>query len=193
MKKMNVLFAIMLGAMTAAVSAEEKAPAKAPEKAPAAEAEKNYVKNPSFEELDKDGKPKFWALRGKAELVKTEKGNVVKLSKGEAYHLLVYGGGELNQKPYERKIAFSFTASGKGKLYFYFVRYTDTPDAKAKNGYTRKIHKNTPEDKASFTFTLTETPQTFSGEYTIKANEWVGIFFNSAEAVLDDVSVRLLK
>ena len=191
MKKMNMLFAIVLGAMTAAVSAEEKAPAKAPA-LQTQEAEKNHVKNGSFEELDKDCKPKFWSLRGKAELVKTEKGNVIKLSKGETYHLLAYGG-ELNQKPYERKIAFSFTASGKGKLYFYFVRYTDTRDAKAKNGYTRKIHKNLPEDKASFAFTLTETPQVFSGEYTIKANEWVGIFFNSADAVLDDVSVRHIK
>ena len=154
------------------------------------------VRNGSFEELDKDGKPKFWSLRGKSQIVKTGNGNALKLG-GSAYqNLAYYRGGvrdELNQQPYPRKIAYSFTASGKGKLHVDFVRYTDTPDPKAKHGYRRKIHKSTPADKAFFTYVLTEKPQLFSGEYTIKANEWVGFFLIAADAVVDDVSLRLVK
>ncbi|MBP5183111.1 MAG: hypothetical protein J6331_08815 [Lentisphaeria bacterium] len=147
------------------------------------------LRNGSFEDLDKKGNPKFWCLRGKAEIVKTGSGNALKLNKGEAYHLLYYD--ELRQSPGERKISFSLMASGKGKLYVYFVRYTDTRNPKAKNGYTRKIQKRVPEDM--FTFTLAENPKLFSGEYTIKSNEWVGLFISGADAVVDDVFVRLLK
>ncbi|MBO4305335.1 MAG: DUF4838 domain-containing protein [Lentisphaeria bacterium] len=148
-----------------------------------------HLRNGSFEDLDKNGKPKFWILRQKAEVAKTGNGNVLKLGKGEAYHLLYYG--DLHQSPAERKISFSLTASGKGKMYVYFVRYTDTRDPKAKNGYVRKIQKRVPED--TFSFTLAENPKVFSGEYTIRANEWVGLFISGADAVVDDVFVRLVK
>ena len=145
-----------------------------------------HLRNGSFEELDKNGKPKYWEMGKKSEVVKTGVGNAVKIN-DRAFNLLYYG--DLRQKPIERKIAYSFTASGKGKLYAVFYRYTDTADPKAKNRYRRKYHGN---DRAE-TFTLTKNPQVFSGEYTIKANEWVGIAFHAADAVVDDVSLRLVR
>ena len=145
-----------------------------------------YLRNGSFEDLDKSGKPKFWSLRGKSELIKNSNGKAVKVN-GNVYQLLT--DRELWQKPFERKVAYSFTASGKGKLYMVFYRYTDTPDPKAKHGYRRKYHGN---DSAGV-YTLTDKPQVFSGGYTIKPNEWAGIAFHASDAVVDDVSLRLVK
>ena len=144
-----------------------------------------YLRNGSFEELDKNGKPKFWVMR-KSQLLKTENGNAIKVI-GTAFQYLT--DRELWQKPYERKVAYSFTASGKGKISVYFHRDTDTPDPKAPHGYRRKHHG---VDHAG-TYTLKETPQVFSGEYTIKANEWGTFAFIAKEAIVDDVSLRLVK
>ena len=143
-----------------------------------------WLRNGSFEKLDENGKPEGWTLREKSELVKTENGNAVRIH-GNVYQLLT--DRELWQKPYERKVGFSFTAAGKGKLAVYFYRYTDTPDSKAENHYRRKYHGN----DCTGTFELTETPQVFSGEYTIRPGEWAGIGFQAEDALLDNVSLRL--
>ena len=101
----------------------------------------------------------------------------------------IASSGDLSQKPFERKIAYTFTASGKGNISVYFHRYTNIPDPKAKSRFTHKYHGSV---KAK-TFTLTEQPQVFSGEYTIAANEWIGFALYAGDAVVDDVSLRLVK
>ena len=148
-----------------------------------------HLRNGSFELLDKNGKPKFWSFGKKSKIVKSGSGNAVKV-KDRIFQLLAHPGDELSQKPFERKIAYSFTASGKGKLSVLFYRYTDTPDVKAKHGY-RRTHHTPPGVGGSYD--LTEKPQIFSGKYTIKANEWVGFAIHAADAVVDDVSLRLMK
>ena len=147
------------------------------------------VRNGSFEELDKNGNPKSWVLRKKATLVKAENGNAIKLEKtGDVFQLIWWE--PLRQSPNERRIAFSFKASGKGKVAVRFFRYTDTPDRKAKYGYRRKHHGI---DTAGV-YPLTEKPRIYQGEYTIKPNEWIGFAFTGApEAIVDDASIRLVK
>ena len=148
-----------------------------------------HLRNGSFETLDKKGNPKEWILRN-AEVVKAANGNALKINRGRAFQCLAHYADELSQKPYERKIAFSFTAWGKGKLYVRFYRYTDTPDPKAKNKYTRKMHTC----PLIGSYQLKKTPQMFSGKYTIAANEWIAFAFESSDgAFVDDVSVRLVK
>ena len=66
---------------------------------------------------------------------------------------------------------------------------SETFRTKAKHGYRRKF--NGSDRRGSYT--LTEKPQVFSGEYTIKANEWVGFGIHASDAVVDDVSLRLVK
>ena len=147
------------------------------------------LKNGAFEALDKNGKPKFWSLRKKAALIKSEIGNAIKLeSTGDAFQLIWWE--PLRQSPQERKIAFTFKASGKGKVTVRFYRYTDTPDPKAKNGYRRKYNG---ADTAGV-YQLTEKPQIYQGEYMIKPNEWIAFAFTGApEAIVDDASIRLVK
>ena len=180
MKKTNSLFLIALVSLTALLSAAEKAPA-----AQTQEAGKNQLRNGSFTELDGKGMLKWWTLK-KGEVVKTAAGNAVRIN-GRVYQLLI--DRELWQKPFERKVAYSFTASGKGKLTVNFYRYTDTPDPEAKSRYRRKSLKS----ESSGTYTLTETPQQFSGEYTINANEWVAFALHASDAIVGDISLRLVK
>ncbi|MBO4304098.1 MAG: DUF4838 domain-containing protein [Lentisphaeria bacterium] len=149
-----------------------------------------HLRNGAFEELDKKGNPREWILRNAA-VVKSYNGNILKIdAKGRAFQCLADRTDDLSQRPYERKIAFSFTAWGKGKLNVRFYRYTDTPDPKAKNKYTRKQHSC----PLIGSYTLKETPRMFSGEYTIAADEWIAFAFESLDgAFVDDVSVRLVK
>ncbi|MBQ7177945.1 MAG: DUF4838 domain-containing protein [Victivallales bacterium] len=148
---------------------------------------KQYLKNGAFDDVDDKGKPKAWSLDKNASMVKAGNGYALKLEKGAVYQLLA--SGELGQKPSPRKISYSFKASGKGKLNVYMIRYNDTPDPKAKHGYRRTIHH--PAGNGG-TFTLTQSPQLFSGEYTIQPNEWIGFrFANQGEAIIDDVSLHL--
>ena len=148
-----------------------------------------YLRNGSFEVLDKKGVPKDWIYRGKSSIVSRSGNNAVKLNKSHIYQLLAYG--DVGQKKYPRKISYSFAASGKGDLKIHFYRYTDTTDPKAKNGYRRKIHS--PSGNGG-SYRLTEKTRVYHGSYTIAPNEWVGFaFFAPGEAVIDDVSVRLVK
>ena len=145
------------------------------------------LRNGSFEDLDQDGKPNFWSLRGPASVLKSENGNALKLEKrGEAFQLLA--SGDLAQKNSERKISFTFNASGKGTVHVRAFRYTDTTDPKAKNGYRRKYHGT----ETIAAFPLTEQPKIFQGEYTIRSGEWIGFAFSAdEEAVIDDASICL--
>ena len=147
-----------------------------------------YLLNGSFEELDKKGNPKHWVLRKKSAVVKSGNGNALKIC-GDAFQNLVGPKHPLNQKPVERKVSYTFTASGKGKVKVYFHRYTSIPDPKTKSRSTRKyLGSSCPG-----VYTLKEHPQVFSGKYTIKANEWAAFALYADDAVVDDVSLRLVK
>ena len=61
---------------------------------------------------------------------------------------------------------------------------------KAKNGYRRTHHKELAKGGE---YQLTDTQQIFSGEYTIAPNEWIGLELIAADALIDDVSVLLVK
>ena len=149
-----------------------------------------HLKNGSFDEVDsKTGKVLSWTIRGKnASIVKNGSSCALKLAPGDAYQLLAFG--ELGQKKYPRRIAYTFRAKGKGKLFVNFFRYSDKTDPKAKHGYTRT---HFPEHGKGGTFTLSDEMQIFHGEYTIAANEWVAFDFAASDAVIDDLSVRLVK
>lgn len=149
-----------------------------------------HLKNGSFDEIDpKTKKLKNWAVRGKnSTVIQNGKNYALKLVHGDAYQLLA--SGDLGQKKYPRKIAYTFRAKGKGKLFVQFFRYTDTIDPKAKHGYRRKLYDTFGKGG---TYTLTDKMQIFHGEYTINANEWVAFDFAAANAVIDDLSVRLVK
>ena len=44
-----------------------------------------------------------------------------------------------------------------------------------------------------WTYDLTEKLQQFSGEYTINANEWVAFALHASDAIVGDISLRLVK
>lgn len=158
----------------------------APAKNAAAKAPENLLNNPSFEKVDAKGNPAGWANPKGNTLIKGAKGNQIKIN-GRIFQSLTHKKLWQSAKP--RKIQFSFTASGKGKLTVSFYRYSDIKNPKAKYGYDRKYLPGA----AGGTFTLTEKPQVFTGTYTIAANEWAAIAFQGQDVVLDDASVILLK
>ena len=112
----------------------------------------------------------------------------LKLAPGDAYQLMA--SGDVGQKKYARKIAYTFRAKGKGKLFVNFFRYSDKTDPKAKHGYVRT---HFPQHGKGGVYTLTEKMQIFHGEYTIAPNEWVAFDFAASDAIIDDLSVRLVK
>lgn len=187
---MKNLFLLVLLSLAAIVSAEEKAADKSSAVSQPAKAI-SLLKNGQFEDMDKNGNPKYWALRKGALLAKTENGNALKLEGIASYAFELIWWDELKQSPEERKITFEFKASGKGTVKVGIFRYNDTKDPNAKNGYRRK---NMGTDFAG-PYQLTETPQTFRGEYTVKADEWIGFGFlhPTGTAIIDDVSIQLVK
>ena len=149
-----------------------------------------HIKNGSFDDVDaKTKKAKNWTVRGKnASIVKENGSYALKLAPGDAYQLMA--SGDVGQKKYARKIAYTFRAKGKGKLFVNFFRYSDKTDPKAKHGYTRT---HFPQHGKGGVYTLTEKMQIFHGEYTIAPNEWVAFDFAANNAIIDDLSVRLVK
>ena len=174
MKKSNLIFLLALFPLAAVLAA-------APQ-----QNDTPIVKNGSFEEMNQNGTPKYWALRKGASIVKTDNGNALKLEGIASYAFELIWWGELQQGPQERKITFSFKASGEGTVKVAFFRYSDTTNPRSR--------KNMGTDFAG-PYQLTETPQEFKGEYTIKANEWIGFGFLHAPntAIIDDVSIQLVK
>ncbi|MBO4632078.1 MAG: DUF4838 domain-containing protein [Lentisphaeria bacterium] len=145
-----------------------------------------YVKNGSFDDLDQNGKPKFWVMTKDSAVEKSGSGHAVRINGEVSQNLTV---GELKQQPFERKITYSFKASGKGKLAVRFLRYTDTPDPKAKKP-RRKFHK--PFSTAA-TYEVTEQPKIHHGKYVIAPNEAVVFELRGKGILVDEVSIRLEK
>ena len=70
-----------------------------------------------------------------------------------------------------------------------FFRYHDDADRKAPHGYRRDQRPT----EASASFALSDEAKTYSGAYTIRADEWVAIYFrcsSKGECELDDVTLR---
>ena len=118
-----------------------------------------------------------------------EGGNKVAELNGDT--LYQYLTGKLAQPKEPLKIKYSFRAKGKGKLKTFFYSFTDTPNARAKHGYDRKFNPNHPGDE----FELSPDWKSHSAEFTIPANETVGLAFTAgkdgADVVLDDVAVTV--
>ena len=145
-----------------------------------------YLVNGSFDELDDDGKPVKWAV-SQAAVRADGPGKALEIAaNGHAYQLLT--DRDLWQSPQPRPITVTFKAAGQGKLHLSVLRYTDTPDAKAKHGYQRIVHPTT----RLASFDLAEKPALLTATYTIPAGEWAGIMFSTDQkAILDDVAVTL--
>ena len=148
-----------------------------------------YLKNGSFADLDKDGKIKNWELTGaNSRVVPEGRGNAVVLN-GRLYQTMAHD--ELGQRPEPRKMRYEFLAKGPGKINVFFCRYIDTANPKAKHGYDRKFN---PDAGKGGTFTLTDKPQLYSGEYEIPAGEWNSIALHSQDGVkVYSVSVSPIK
>jgi len=150
---------------------------------------KPYMTNGSFENLDKKGVTVGWLPHGGAAcaVVKTDGGNVIRLTDGAGIHQCHLG--EIGQKKAPQKVSYAFKAKGKGKLSVAFFRYHTERDLKSKTQERREQRGS----EAGAVFTLSEETKTFTGEYTIRADEWVAIFFRvqtKGECVLDDVTLR---
>ena len=147
-----------------------------------------YLRNGSFDDI-KDGKAQFWNTDKNVEFVKNGNGFALHCKNGgSAYQLLT--DPALWQSKSPRKISVSLKASGAKTLNLYFLHYTDTPDSKAKHGYTRKL---LPTVKVA-EFQLEKEPKIFTAEYTIAPDEWAGLLLQSYfEFTVDDVSVKLIQ
>ena len=150
---------------------------------------KPFIENGSFERLDKAGRPVGWQLHGgtNAFVAAVGSGHVMRLVKGAGVHQCLLG--EIGQANESRKIAYTFKASGKGRVHVSFFRYHDERDIKAPHGYRRSSF---PADSAA-SFALGDKPATCSGEYTIRSGEWCAIYIRvdgKGMCDIDDVSVR---
>lgn len=150
---------------------------------------KPYMTNGSFEHLNEKGGPVGWSPHGgeNCSVVKTEGGHAIRLADGAGIHQCL--NGEIGQKPVARKIAYSFKAKGRGTLSTSFFRYHAERDLKAKSG-ERREQRGTDAGAA---FALLDEMKTYTGEYTIRADEWVAIYFRiplKGECTLDDVTLR---
>lgn len=153
----------------------------------AAETGTSLLANSSFAEQDQQGNPKYWKLLNGAKIIQEKNGNVLQLVNGSCYQFLL--NRALQQSPQPRKIKVTFTASGNGWLDVAFNRYSDQKDPAAPNGYKRQFF---PQERAKRLFLKTAAAE-YSVEYTIAANEWVGLNFTAVDARLSNIAVYLVK
>ncbi len=144
-----------------------------------------YIKNGSFDKLNGKGVPESWSLIGKYEIVKEGKVHAVRLQNGTCSQYLL--DPALAQSPKERKIKITFQAEGSSWIDVGVNRYTDTKDNKAPHGYRRTFHPSVTLKRLFFR----QKSGIFTLDYTIPANEWVRLYFNSPDALIRNVSVTL--
>ena len=151
-----------------------------------------YLRNGSFEELDKKGRPKGWSVSSGAAVERSATGcNRIRLPQGQQVWQTMWHGA-LKQADRPRRMVYSLKASGTGRVVVSFYRYRDAYDANAKGHNRREMLK---PDATGETFVLTDEMRTFTGEYEVPADEWDSIVLQAAggTAILDDVSVVPLK
>ena len=171
MKRSSLLFVAVLAGLTAAVCAEEKAAEKAPA-AQTQEAGKNFLSNGSFGELNDKGQLKSWTLKN-AEAVKKGDRTVLVIHKsGQASQLIWNWKGPLGQSKEPRKIRVEIRASGNAKLNASAALYTDDWTG---NKLKRKFHGS----ERIGLIQLKPEAETYTLRYTIKPDQWMGLFIYS--------------
>ena len=171
MKRSSLLFVAVLAGLTAAVCAEEKAAEKAPA-AQTQEAGKNFLSNGSFGELNDKGQLKSWTLKN-AEAVKKGDRTVLVIHKsGQASQLIWNWKGPLGQSKEPRKIRVEIRASGNAKLNASAALYTDDWTG---NKLKRKFHGS----ERIGLIQLKPEAETYTLRYTIKPDQWRGLFIYS--------------
>ena len=146
-----------------------------------------YLKNGSFSDLDKDGKPKFWRFMRNAAVIRQGNTNVLELKNGgSCYQLLT--DPALNQSPKARKIKVTFQVTGSGWLDVAFQRYSDRIDSRT--GKSKRSFLPTAHLPRIF---LKEKTQIHTAEYTIRPNEWAGLMFAASDSRISDVAITLEK
>lgn len=153
----------------------------------AAETEPSLLANSTFTEKDPQGNPKHWKLQSGANIIQEKNGNVLQLKNGSCYQYLL--NRALQQSPQPRKIKVTFTAEGSGWLDVAFNRYSDQKDPAAPNGFKRQF---LPTERAKRLF-LKPGAAEYTVEYTIAANEWVGLNFSAVNARLSNIAVYQVK
>ena len=178
MKKSILWFVPALSLLSVIVCAEESASLKA------SAAEKSRLKNGSFQELDDKGNPKSWKLKD-AEAVKKDGKTVLLIHKnGQASQSIWDWKGPLGQSPEPRSIRIHIRASGNGKLHVAASAYTDDwSGGKLK----RKFHGSEKIELIK----LKPEAEEYVLHYTIKPDQWIGLFLTSfnGDAEIENVSV----
>jgi len=145
-----------------------------------------YLPNGSFSDLDEKGMPKKWTFSGnRPNEVVSEKGNNAVRVRGTILQSLWHGA--LAQSPEPRSFAYSFRAKGPGKVTVYFRRAHDENDPKAPHGYRRSFER---ENEPGGVFETTDAWAVYSGEHTVRPNEWLMLGIAADDVLIDDVSVR---
>jgi hypothetical protein len=141
--------------------------------------------NGNFTETDqKTGKLKAWKLKN-AEVIRKDGRNVLVIHKGGRVGQSIWDWkGPLGQSPEPRRIRIHFRASGDAKLALYAAAYTDDwSGGKLKRKFHRSEqigHVNLKPEAKNYTF-----------RYTIKPDQWIGLYFNSfgGETMIESVSI----
>ena len=148
-----------------------------------------YLQNGSFEDVDKDGQPKGWSkISAKSKVVQRGGAKALEMNGCSFYQLITRG--ELNQKPYPRKMSVTYRAKGPGRLEVYLLHYSDVHDPK-----TGKYKRNFLPTTGLATVDLTDGEKLYTHECEIPADQWVGLGFHDLKGpvLLDDVTVNLVK
>ena len=133
-----------------------------------------YRMNGNFAALDEKGMPKGWAFaEGKVTVEKGRAGNELLIT-GRMFHTMA--DGELAAKG-DRRIRFSFRASGEGKVRVVFYRYKDVADSASFHKHSYKRTLLSPHGDGGV-FKLTPDMRTYDGEYTVADGEWCAIAFH---------------
>ena len=143
-----------------------------------------YLTNGSFEDVDEKGHLKGWCgdailKPGRYEQVKHADGSGVALKLGTIISQEVTKG-PFNVSDRPRTFKYSFRAKGPGTLNVFFFRFTNIP----------KRHIVEPHG-AGGTYKLTDEWKTYTGEYTIAANEWIFFVMRPTDCpvLIDDVQL----
>ena len=147
---------------------------------------KKYLHNGSFEDgVNADGSPKAWIWHTKSsKIVRRGNSNAVSLEHGSLLQLLPTGGIYQEKEPV--KVRISYRAQGPGRLNVFCLRYHDDNDPNS--GKTRR---NQLPSANLGTFDISEGDRYYTHDYTIPANEWMGLGFLVGEpaVIIDDVTV----
>ena len=185
MKRSNLLFVMVLAVLATGVSAEEKTAEKTPA-VQTQDAGKNFLQNGSFSELNDKGQPKAWVLKN-AETVKKEGKTVLVIHKGgQASQLIFNWKGPLGQSPEPRSIQIHIRVSGSGILNIYTAAYTDDWSG---GTLKRKYHGSEKIGQVK----LKPETENYTFSYTIKADQWIGLFFNSVHGETQIESAAVTK